>query len=39
MLEKCVKNAQVQNNLNLKWGICHINKYVVVSKINYYPKS
>ncbi len=39
MLQKCAKNAQVQNNPSLKWGTCHISKYMVVSKINCYPKS
>jgi hypothetical protein len=29
MLQKCAKNAQVQNNPNLKWGIYHTSKYVV----------
>jgi len=33
MLQKCAKNAQIQNNPNLKWGTCHTNKYVVASKI------
>jgi len=33
VLQKCAKNAQVQNNPNLKWGTCHTNKYVVTSKI------
>jgi hypothetical protein len=28
------KNAQVQNNLTLKWGTCDNGKYVVAQKIN-----
>ncbi len=39
VLQKCAKNDQVQNNPTMKWGTCHNGKYVVASKINYYPKS
>jgi hypothetical protein len=38
MLQKRAKNDKVQNNPTLKWGTCHNGKYVVVSKINCYPK-
>jgi len=29
VLQKCAKNAQVQNNPTLKWGTCDNGKYVV----------
>jgi hypothetical protein len=38
MLQKCAKNDQVQSNpTNGEYG--NNGKYVVASKINYYPKS
>jgi hypothetical protein len=39
VLQKCAKNAQVQNNPTFKWGTCHNGTYVILSKINCYPKS
>jgi hypothetical protein len=33
VLQKCAKNAQVQNNPALKWGTCHNGEYAVASKI------
>ncbi len=36
MLQKCAKNAKVQNNPTLKWGTCCNGKYVIASKINCY---